>query len=318
MGSTSILIAARHAGPNVFFSDPDKAAQDQARPLADAVADWIGELDGADIWQGFAGEPGAEEYSRFLDKLRGTVNYGNDAFRQMVVEDLRQAAVKPTLREQYFHAAVAANESCEDRIRLNWNGMQTARANADVLDGAYDEHLDKLLQLGRIMFRLAALEGIAREKISSLPLVDEIEVYLAYQTKLHEPLELDHIAPDNRFVGVSYVTDDDLAAAKTSVRNHEAAEFADYLATRWQPWETLVSRIAPEAYAAMEGRTGEEFESRLTKRLADHHLTGDDEQALRAQIRNEIAREIKGALMQRVLTEHGLEELLPPSSSATT
>ncbi|MCC8943365.1 hypothetical protein H8A97_30210 [Bradyrhizobium sp. Arg62] len=56
-----------------------------------------------------------------------------------------------------------------------------------------------------------------------------------------------------RFVRVSYVTEDDLAAAKTSVRNQEAAEFADFLATRWQPWDTLVSRIAPEAYAAKAG-----------------------------------------------------------------
>ncbi|WP_245476710.1 NEL-type E3 ubiquitin ligase domain-containing protein [Bradyrhizobium sp. Leo170] len=312
---TAATKAEGYAGPNVFFSDPDETAQDRARPLAEAVADWLDEPDAAAIWRSFADEPGAEEYSRFLDRLRDTVNY--DAFRQAVAEDLRQAPGRPTLREQYFQAAVAANESCEDRIKLNWNGMHTARVNADVLGGAYNEHLDKLLQQGRFMFRVVALEGIAREKVTSLPLVDEIEVYLAYQAKLREPLELGHIAPDMRFVGVSYVTEDDLAAAKTSVRNQEAAEFADFLATRWQPWDTLVSRIAPEAYTAMEGRMGEELESRLAQRLADHQPTSDAEPPLRARIRNEIVREIKGELMQKVLAEHGLERLLLPDNSAT-
>ncbi|MCP1835390.1 hypothetical protein J2R76_003727 [Bradyrhizobium sp. USDA 4532] len=312
---TAATTAEGYAGPNVFFSDPDETAQARARPLPEAVADWLDEPDAAAIWRSFADEPGAEEYSRFLDRLRDTVNY--DVFRRAVAADLRQAAGRPTLREHYFQAAVAANESCEDRIKLNWNGMQNARVNADVLDGAYNEHLDKLLQQGRIMFRLVALEGIAREKVTSLPFVDEIEVYLAYQAKLREPLELGHIAPDMRFVEVSYITEDDLAAAKTSVRNQEAAEFADFLATRWQPWDTLVSRIAPEAYAAMEGRMDEEMESRLTQRLADHQPTSDAEPSLQAQIRTEIVREIKGELMQKVLAEHGLERLLLPDNSAT-
>nr|WP_233287355.1 NEL-type E3 ubiquitin ligase domain-containing protein [Bradyrhizobium oropedii] len=145
-GRTNLTAATKaegYAGPNVFFSDPDETAQDRARPLAEAVADWLDEPDAAAIWRSFADEPGAEEYSRFLHRLRDTVNY--DAFRQAVAEDLPQAAGRPTLRERYFQAAVAANESCEDRITLNWNGMHTARVNADVLGGAYNEHLDKLL-----------------------------------------------------------------------------------------------------------------------------------------------------------------------------
>lgn len=53
----------------------------------------------------------------------------------------------------------------------------------------------------------------------------------------------------------------------------------------------------------------EEFPSRLEQRLADHHLTGDSEAEVQfgAQIREEIAREIKGALMRQVLGDRGLE-----------
>ncbi|WP_246787958.1 NEL-type E3 ubiquitin ligase domain-containing protein [Bradyrhizobium sp. CCBAU 53421] len=307
------LNAADYVGPQVFFSMGEGAENGQARPLGEAVASWL-EHEPAIVaaWQGFADEPGAQQYSRFLDRLRDTVSYNNDAFRETVAEDLRQTATRPRLREQYFQLAIGASASCEDRITLTWNDMQTARLNADVEDGAYDERLDELLQQGRVMFRQDALEQIARDKVSSLRFVDEIEVYLAYQVKLRDVLQLQHIAPNMRFFAVSHVTEHDIAAAETSVRNQEATGFADYLATRWQPWETVVSRIAPQAYKAMQERLfaamGDEFNSRLAQRLAEHGLTGDAdaERMLGAQINKEIAREIKGALMHHVLADRGL------------
>ncbi|MGN8544616.1 NEL-type E3 ubiquitin ligase domain-containing protein [Bradyrhizobium sp. 13971] len=72
--------------------------------------------------------------------------------------------------------------------------------------------------------------SIARQKVNSLRFVDEIEVYLAYQVKLRDRLDLQLIAPDMRFYEVSYVTEHDLTAAETQVRNQEEAGFADYLA----------------------------------------------------------------------------------------
>jgi len=319
-GLATAMHAGNYAGPQVFFSTADGAVEVQPRSLQEVAADWLeGEPTAMATWQHFAHEAGSADYARFLDRLRGTVSYGNETFRQAVAEDLRQAAVRPRLRKQYFELASGANESCEDRITLAWNGMQTARLNADVEDGVYDGRLDELLQHGRVMFRLEALDGIARERVNSLRRadpdadVDEIEVYLAYQTQLRDPLELRHIAPDMRFMNVSHVTEDDVASAEASVRNQEAAEFPDYLATRWQPWESVVRRIAPEDYAAMQERLvdamGEEFQTRLNLRLAEEVLTGDAdaERVLGAQIRNEIAREIKSAVMHQVLGKLGLD-----------
>ncbi|SDG85259.1 type III secretion system effector, E3 ubiquitin ligase YopM/NopM family [Bradyrhizobium sp. Rc2d] len=319
-GLATAMHAGNYAGPQVFFSTADGAVEVQPRSLQAVAADWLeGEPTAMATWQHFAHEAGAADYARFLDRLRGTVSYGNETFRQAVAEDLRQAAVRPRLRKQYFELASGANESCEDRITLAWNGMQTARLNADVEDGVYDGRLGELLQHGRVMFRLEALDGIARERVNSLRRadpdadVDEIEVYLAYQTQLRDPLELRHIAPDMRFMNVSHVTEDDVASAEVSVRNQEAAEFPDYLATRWQPWESVMRRIAPEDYAAMQERLvdamGEEFQTRLNRRLAEEGLTGDAdaERVLGAQIRNEIAREIKSAVMHQVLGKRGLD-----------
>lgn len=308
------LNAPNYAGPRVFFSMGGGTAVDQERPLAEAVADWLkGEPEAIAAWQNFADEAGAPAYALFLDKLQKTVNYDNPEFRQAVAEDLRQAATRPPLRQQFFQLAFGASETCQDRITLTWNGMQTARLKADVEDGAYDDRLGELIQQARVLFRLNALDPIARQKVNSLRFVDEIEVYLAYQVKLRDRLDLQLIAPDMRFYEVSYVTEHDLTAAETQVRNQEEAGFADYLATHWQPWGTVVSRIAPEAHAQMQVRLreamDEEFPSRLEQRLADHHLTGDSEAEVQfgAQIREEIAREIKGALMRQVLGDRGLE-----------
>ncbi|TWB92986.1 type III secretion system effector E3 ubiquitin ligase (YopM/NopM family) [Bradyrhizobium macuxiense] len=304
--------APGYVGPRVFFSIGGEAGPSQPPPLHAVVADWVGgEPEMMTAWQEFAEEAGAQEYALFLDRLRRTVNYGNAAFRQAVAEDLQQVATRPRLRELYFQQALGASASCEDRITLAWNHMQSARLSADVEDGAYDDRLDELLEQARVLFRLGVLDRIAREKVDSLRFVDEIEVYLAYQVKLRGRLELQLLAPDMRFFAVSYVTEDDLAAAETRVRHEEATQFDDYLATRWQPWETVLSRIEPEAHSAMQERLlramEEELPNRLQQRLIADGLTGDEaEIQLGALIREEIAREIKGALTRQVRRDRGL------------
>ncbi|UPT96093.1 E3 ubiquitin--protein ligase [Bradyrhizobium barranii subsp. apii] len=295
---------------------PPQLAQ---QSLYEAAAHWLGDAPSAPAeWQHFADEPGAQDYARFLERLRETVNYGNHEFRQRVADDLRQAAANPRLREQFFAQASEANASCEDRVTLHWNGMQTARLNADVEGGVYDDRLGELIQRGRVAFRLEALDEIARDRVNSLlsldPDIDDVEVYLAYQHRLREPLELSHVAPDMRFLAVSRVSEDDATEALDLVREREANQFTDYMATRWQPWETVLRRIAPDEHAAMQDRLveamGEEFQSRLDQRLAEHGLVGDvdAERVLGAQVRNQIAAEIKGEVMHRLLAERGLEQ----------
>ncbi|MHC2440209.1 T3SS effector NEL-type E3 ubiquitin ligase NopM [Bradyrhizobium sp. USDA 4451] len=294
---------------------PPQLAQ---QSLHEAAAHWLADDPAALAeWQHFADEPGAQDYAQFLERLRGTVNYGNDAFRQAVANDLRHAAANADLREHFFAQASEANTSCEDRVTLHWNGMQTARLNAEVKKGLYENRLGELIQCGRLAFRLEALDEIARDRVNLLasvnPNVDDVEVYLAYQHRLREPLELSHVAPDMRFLAVSDVSEDDATEALDLVRRREASEFIDYLASRWQPWETVLERIAPDEHATMQDRVleamGEEFQSRLGQRLAEHGLLGDAdaERVLGAQVRNEIAGEIKREVMDRVLAQRGLE-----------
>ncbi|UGY12011.1 hypothetical protein HAP48_0000885 (plasmid) [Bradyrhizobium septentrionale] len=308
---------AQHAedyqGPSIIVDVA--VAQGPARTLAKAVADWLdGEPETVALWQGFSEEEGAQEYAGFLEKLRTeNVNAADEGFRQAVAKDLRRAANNPQLRARYFEVASDANQSCQDRRTLAWNGMQNARIIADIENRVYDNRLGDLIELGRVMFRLDALEGIAREKAhwlrtkNSARRVDEIDVYLGYQVQLRERLGLEHIAPGMAYFNVSDLTAEDIDNAETLVRDKETAEFADYLATDWQPWDTVVSRIAPEAHEAMSEQLidamGDEFDDRLKKRLAALNLTGfgDAERELGVEVRKEIEREIRGALRDKVL-----------------
>ncbi|MEY9590808.1 hypothetical protein ABIA06_003099 [Bradyrhizobium yuanmingense] len=333
---STILSAEGYVGPTVHLSHDDESESsgtddEQADALAETVAEWLkgnpqeGDREVLAAWQNFAEEPGAPEYRLFLGKLFESVNSDNEGFRKSVANDLRQAANNPQLRAQYFQLACDANQSCEDRRTLTWNGMQTARLIAEVENGFYDNkaRLADLVELGRVMFRMDALEAIARDKAHSLASVDNVEdidaveVFLAYQNRLRERLGLQHVAPDMRFFEVSGVTDSDVDSAETSVREREAAEFADYLAMDWQPWDDVIRRIAPEEHAKTQdqliGAMGKEFESRMEQQLADQGLTGaeaglveDAKRVLGAAIRKEIAREIKGALRDKVLNERGL------------
>ncbi|MBB4380265.1 NEL-type E3 ubiquitin ligase domain-containing protein [Bradyrhizobium sp. SBR1B] len=332
----TVLNAEGYAGPTVHLSRDDESLlsetdDEKDDPLTEMVAKWLesnpqeGDREVLSAWHDFVEEPGAQEYGLFLGKLFDSVNFNNEAFRQSVAYDLREAAKHPQLRAQYFQLALDANQSCEDRRTLTWNGMQTARLMAEVENGRYDDkaRLGDLIDLGRVMFRMDTLEAIARGKAHSLGSaheaedIDAIEVFLAYQNKLRERLGLQHVAPEMRFFEVSGVTDSDVDSAEISVRNREAAEFADYLAMDWQPWDDVVRRIAPEDHATTQerliGAMGTEFESRLEQQLADQGLIGaeadlieDAKRTLGPAVRNEIAREIKGALRDKMLNEIGL------------
>ncbi|WP_172889748.1 NEL-type E3 ubiquitin ligase domain-containing protein [Bradyrhizobium sp. ORS 285] len=330
------LQAEGYGGPTVYYSYNDESElsgtdDEQEYDFIETVSNWLrgnqqeGDEEVLTAWKDVAEEPGAQEYALFLGRLFDSVNAENEEFRLSVANDLRQAAKDPELRTRYFELALDANESCEDRRTLTWNGMQTARLIADVKNGVYksNDRFPDLVELGRVMFRLDALERIARDKVHSLGSVDSvqdidaIEVFLAYQNRLRERLGLQHVAPNMRFFAVSGVTDADVDSAEATVRDREVAEFADYLALDWQPWDDVVSHIAPEDHAMAQNQLiaamETEFDNRLQQQLADQGLTGaeadlveDAKRELGPAIRKEIAREIKGALRDKVLNEHGL------------
>ncbi len=293
--------------------------------LGASVAAWMpptmGRADITEIslrWQGFSAERGATDFAQFLGRLHGTVNSASPEFQRSVTEWLSQLEANPQLRQDTFDVSEGATVSCEDRVSHTFNAMRQLRLSSDVARGAFDERLPELLALGRSMFRLDQLETIATEHAAAMPNTDELEIYLAYQVMLRERLALPLDTQAMRFPGASDVTEAHVCRAHDRVLEAERQNFANFLSNDWQPWQSVLQRLAPEQHARAQGQLmdamGEEFSSRLNARLQASGLQhdADAQRIVGPQIQAEITHEIYGRVTRDFLASRGLLSSIEP------
>lgn len=251
-----ITSAPGYSGPTIYFDMAGPSVLREARALHLSVADWLmsaqeEEQAPADRWHTFGQEDNAVAFSLVLDRLSETENFEKDTgFKAQISSWLTQLAEDDVLRAKTFAMAVEATSSCEDRVTLALHQMKNVQQIHNAEKGVYDNNLPGLVSTGREMFRLAKLEQISREKVRTLALVDEIEVYLAYQNKLKESLELTSVTAEMRFFGVSGVTVSDLQAAELQVKAAENSEFSEWILQRG-PLHSVLERKEPERFNAL-------------------------------------------------------------------
>ncbi|EIQ55225.1 T3SS effector E3 ubiquitin-protein ligase IpaH9.8 [Shigella dysenteriae] len=297
-------------GPQIYFSMSDGQQNTLHRPLADAVTAWFPEnkqSDVSQIWHAFEHEEHANTFSAFLDRLSDTVSARNTSgFREQVAAWLEKLSASAELRQQSFAVAADATESCEDRVALTWNNLRKTLLVHQASEGLFDNDTGALLSLGREMFRLEILEDIARDKVRTLHFVDEIEVYLAFQTMLAEKLQLSTAVKEMRFYGVSGVTANDLRTAEAMVRSREENEFKDWFSL-WGPWHAVLKRTEADRWAQAEEQKYEMLENEYSQRVADRlkasGLSGDAdaEREAGAQVMRETEQQIYRQLTDEVL-----------------
>ncbi|EBV8482338.1 E3 ubiquitin--protein ligase [Salmonella enterica subsp. enterica serovar Ago] len=271
-----ITSAPGYSGPRILFDMAGASAPREARALHLAAADWLvpareGEPAPADRWHMFGQEDNAAAFSLFLDRLSETENFIKDAgFKAQITSWLAQLAEDDALRAKTFAMATEATASCQDRITLALHQMKNVQLVHDTEKGQYDNNLVVLVATGREMFRLEKLEQIAREKAGTLALADDVEVYLAYQNKLKESLELTSVTAEMRFFGVSGVTVSDLQAAELQVKAAEKSEFREWI-LQWGPLHGVLERKAPERVNALREKQISDYEETY-RMLSDTEL----------------------------------------------
>ncbi|HGP0780958.1 TPA: NEL-type E3 ubiquitin ligase domain-containing protein [Salmonella enterica subsp. houtenae serovar Houten] len=271
-----ITSAPGYSGPRIRFDMAGASAPREARALHLAFADWLmpareGEPAPADRWHVFGQEDNAAAFSLFLDRLSETENFIKDAgFKAQISSWLAQLAEDDALRAKTFAMATEATSSCEDRATLALHQMKNVQLVHNAEKGEYDNNLAALVATGREMFRLEKLEQIAREKAGTLALVDEIEVYLAYQNKLRKPLGLTSVTAEMRFFGVSGVTASDLRSAERQVKAAEKSEFREWI-LQWGPLHSVLERKAPERFNALREKQISDYEETY-RMLSDTEL----------------------------------------------
>ncbi|EBF4601853.1 SPI-2 type III secretion system effector E3 ubiquitin transferase SspH2 [Salmonella enterica] len=251
-----ITSAPGYSGPIIQFDMAGASAPRETRALHLAAADWLvpareGEPAPADRWHMFGQEDNADAFSLFLDRLSETENFIKDAgFKAQISSWLAQLAEDEALRANTFAMATEATSSCEDRVTFFLHQMKNVQLVHNAEKGQYDNDLAALVATGREMFRLGKLEQIAREKVRTLALVDEIEVWLAYQNKLKKSLGLTSVTSEMRFFDVSGVTVTDLQDAELQVKAAEKSEFREWI-LQWGPLHRVLERKAPERVNAL-------------------------------------------------------------------
>ncbi|MCW2255363.1 hypothetical protein M2263_001454 [Providencia alcalifaciens] len=291
-----------YSGPIILFSTtPLLEPESSIRPLSKSVADWFSTQRKKEITAKFsaiAREENAEAFSAFLDRLRDTSSAKKDPmFRQHIVQWLTRLSTSPDLRKATFAVAIGATEICEDRVALTWNDMQKVELVHNIENGQYDNGLPELITTGREMFRLEQLEKIAREKAATVDTLDEIEVYLGFQTQLRTPLELPHTTKEMRFFDVSGITKSDLNAAEIRVKTAENQQFPEWFA-QWSPWQKLLERTEPmlweRAYDKKMDIYENEYQNCINTELNASGLLGDidAERTVGIKIMREIDNEI--------------------------
>ncbi|EAA7679404.1 E3 ubiquitin--protein ligase [Salmonella enterica subsp. houtenae serovar 48:z4,z32:-] len=271
-----ITSAPDYSGPTIHFNMAGASAPREARALHLATADWLtpareGETAPADRWQMFGQEDNATAFSLLLDRLSETENFKKDAgFKAQISSWLTELAEDEELRARTFVMATEATSSCEDRVTFFLHQMRNVQLVHNAEKGEYDDNLAALVAAGREMFRLGKLEQIAREKVRTLALVDELEVWLAYQNKLKKPLGLTSVTAEMRFFDVSGVTVTDLQAAELQVKAAEKSEFREWI-LQWGPLHNVLERKAPERVNTLREKQISDYE-KAYRMLSDSEL----------------------------------------------
>ncbi|HAS0255666.1 TPA: SPI-2 type III secretion system effector E3 ubiquitin transferase SspH2 [Salmonella enterica subsp. enterica] len=271
-----ITSAPGYSGPIIRFDMAGASAPRETRALHLAAADWLvpareGEPAPADRWHMFGQEDNADAFSLFLDRLSETENFIKDAgFKAQISSWLAQLAEDEALRANTFAMATEATSSCEDRVTFFLHQMKNVQLVHNAEKGQYDNDLAALVATGREMFRLGKLEQIAREKVRTLALVDEIEVWLAYQNKLKKSLGLTCVTSEMRFFDVSGVTVTDLQDAELQVKAAEKSEFREWI-LQWGPLHRVLERKAPERVNALREKQISDYEETY-RMLSDTEL----------------------------------------------
>ncbi len=288
--------------------------------LPDVIARWYPSerRREAGAWEGVAGEPGADAFKAFLSSLRQSVNLGDPVFEGEVANWLSVLSRTPSLRSVTFEQAFDANSTCEDRLTLTFNTMQIARITDDVLTGKYDGRLPELVLRARQVFRHECLEAIAREKVKDLRSTEQIGVYLAYQVKLNQPLQLASPARSMRYFQTSGLAKGDLERAKTRVQENENKNFVSWLAC-WSPWQAVIERYDPDTYAhaqrARMRNVERNLESEMDARLGEFGLKTDaDAKVLVGKaVFEAMELQVKIPMTVDFLAARGLSDLLDPA-----
>nr|WP_255263576.1 NEL domain-containing protein [Pseudomonas aegrilactucae] len=186
-------------------------------------------------WESLVAEPAGSDFFQLLTALTGSADFQHTrAELDQRVWRMLEAMVQSTaLREEMFELA-ASPTTCVDSVSSTYSALEVRFLlfQAVGTDSPGDQRGEALLAFARRLFRLEQVEQFARADIQARGLegrgVDEVEVSLAYRTRLAAALDLPGQPRNMQFAEVAGVAPAQIDQAQQVVL---AAERTDQLAT---------------------------------------------------------------------------------------
>jgi len=167
-------------------------------------------------------------------------------FAQKVLSFVNQANQDEKFREVFLGILDGASATCGDRVALSLLHIGVAYQQA-TMDLSDPKKVADFLKRGP--GALDILEKIARDKVLMLPMVDEIEVYLAYPVQLRETLNLPIDVDKMLYFACSSVTAQDLEGARQEVQNFLDDEEASLkFLIKQNIWVETLEKTYPKRY----------------------------------------------------------------------
>ncbi|UQS17797.1 NEL-type E3 ubiquitin ligase domain-containing protein [Pseudomonas sp. HS6] len=208
-----------------------------------------------EAWDNLMHEPDSQGFFQIIDSLTRSADYrAGGTSRQILtrrVWDLIDAMdIDTGLREKLFNIALEPT-TCVDASSEVFNimGVHALASQAYAYSTSAGELQGKLVKLARGAARLERLNEIARADALSRPSrEEEVEIYLAYQTRLGNRLDLPWQSEFMLYEGVAGVTRADIDNAYTTVIELETGDGLVNGMLEQPFWERYLREHQAEAY----------------------------------------------------------------------
>ncbi len=206
----------------------------------------------------------ATDLVRYLGRLTSTADYQNQATRPVLAQRVMAITALLTgsdrIRDEAMDHIHHALTSCDDRIILALDDLDTMQLLDSAERKAFAGNADELRELGLQMMRLDEVKRIARDHMKTLKWVDEIEVELAFQIGVRQQLALPGSTQHMIFRRCANVSDQDIANAVNQVNTHCSDDNLQAYLAQWDPWQKYLRRQEVPTFDQLPQKTVDRIE----------------------------------------------------------
>ena len=201
----------------------------------------------------------------FLERLTKTADYENTVSRPVVAQRIIHALLSVLGNEQIQDEALAiihdVISSCGDRVILALDDLEVLKLNdAAITMAIKQKDPSELIALGEKMKRMEEVKHIARKHVTKHPLVDEVEVQLAYQIAIRKHLKLPGATEHMLYRPCAQISQQDIDEALVQLQSNCGEEQLQDFLKVWCPWQIYQRHLNIPPFARLQQQTVDQIE----------------------------------------------------------